>query len=215
MLPTNVRLDPYTTYSVVMNEVENRSRVIINIDRIVESDNLDEVVVYTKKDLEEYWKTRDSESMHLKTVNTENHSHKRYFLLDVMNALIFIPLSNKDKNIINFTVINISYLNKIVGRSFCLSISNPGKKYAKKYAKSRSDLTLHAIIFGRKATKGFKLDHKNSDSLDNRIENIRELTDLENTVNINTANKLRGICWRPKHSKREEAIKINRKCHYI
>lgn len=215
MLPTDVRLDPYTTYSMTINEVENRSKIVININRITESNNPDEIVMYTKEDLEKYWETENSDKMHLKITTTDTGLSKRYFILDIVNSFIFIPISNKTKNIINYTVTNLSYLNNVMNHSFTLTYSNPGKSYVKKYVKTRDSASLHSIIFGRKAKQEHKLDHKNSDGLDNRIENIREITNTENTANINTSNKLRGIMWRPKHNKWEAAIKINKKCHYL
>lgn len=42
---------------------------------------------------------------------------------------------------------------------------------------------MHEIIFGRKAIEGHVIDHKNSDGLDNRLLNLREITRSENGAN--------------------------------
>ena len=67
--------------------------------------------------------------MFLKLVTTEERSSNRYFLIDVENNLIFIPLSNKYKNIIDYTVTNINQLDKIRIYNFYLCITIQNKKY--------------------------------------------------------------------------------------
>jgi hypothetical protein len=210
MLPTNIRLDDYTTYSIEMNTVEKRSRFKVKIDRVYESDNINEIHHYTKEDLEKYWENRNTLDMYLLVLSKEKTSHKRYFIIDRINGLILIPLCDKTKNIVDYTVTNLDYYDKISEHSLYRNLHKNGKKYARTRTTS-----MHEIIFGRKASKGHKIDHKNSNGMDNRIENLREVTDLENGSNINTYDKLIGICWRVKHNKWEASIKLNRKNHFL
>ena len=209
MLPTNVRLDPYTTYSIIMNEIENRSRVIFNIDRIMESDDPTETIIYTRKDLIKYWITKNNEDIYLKTIS--NRDHDKCFIIDKINGYICIPLTNKDKNIINYTITNLSYLNEITKYGFYMISAKPNRKYVK----TRESQSMHEIIFGMKADIGYVIDHKNSDGLDNRIENLCMITKRENSANVTTSNKIIGTMWRPKRNKWKAAMKINGKCHYL
>ena len=204
MAMKNVKLDPYTIAELKTNIVGKKNKIIIKIDRIFESDDLDKVVPYTKPNLEKYWLENNSPDIYLKIVETEQKGYKRYFILDNINNLLYIPLTNKDKNIVDYATTNLSYLIRVIDYNFYRDVSRTGKKYVKCNIGS-----MHEIIFGEKAGRGYKLDHINSNGLDNRRENLRKVTDRENSLNLDTDNRLIGCCWRPKYSQWEAMIKVN------
>ena len=55
------------------------------------------------------------------------------------------------------------------------------------------------------------IDHINKNSLDNRIENLRILTNQQNQFNTNT----KGYRWRKKANKWEAQIRVNGKTKYL
>lgn len=76
---------------------------------------------------------------------------------------------------------------------FHIHIGRTGKKYAEGKNKTK----MHHIIIGRKAPKGFKIDHANSNGLDNRRCNLRITTDGGNNHNRikskNTSSEYSGV----------------------
>lgn len=120
---------------------------------------------------------------------------RRYFILDKVNNLIFVPLGNKQKNIVDYGVTEMKHLNKIQNHNFCRCISENGKKYiACTDTETKKVKSMQELIFGRKARKGYKIDHINSNGLDNRSCNLRELTNSENAANLKMKDKgFRGI----------------------
>lgn len=80
MIPTNIRLDPYTTYSMIINEVENISKIIIKTDRIHKGDSNDYTDHFSKNDLAQYWREKNNEKMYLKIETGKIlKSYQRYF----------------------------------------------------------------------------------------------------------------------------------------
>lgn len=78
------------------------------------------------------------------------------------------------------------------------------KGYAFAYINGKSD-AVHRIIMGRK--KGFEVDHKNRDKLDNRRENLQLITHQANLMNRRSWGSLpRGIYF-DKTSKRKKPYK--------
>ena len=105
----------------------------------------------------------------------------KYFIIDTVNNLIFIPLSNKYGNIIEYTYTELKNFEKIRMHSFSLCSKRNAKNI---YAWTSTDhVNMHEIIYGKKAMRGFRLDHINSHGLDNRSCNLRLLTDAENSFN--------------------------------
>jgi hypothetical protein len=64
-----------------------------------------------------------------------------------------------------------------------------------------------------------KIDHINRIRNDNRICNLRDVSDLENSTNTNISKKnksgYKGVLWRSKKSRWEAYICVNKKNNYI
>lgn len=78
-------------------------------------------------------------------------------------------------------------------------------RYVKtEYGFAREDYYLHRLIMNKQ--KGFTVDHKNRDKLDNRRENLRLVTRSENGQNKAKAKGLtsiyRGVGHRPRSNKK-------------
>ncbi len=63
------------------------------------------------------------------------------------------------------------------------------------------------------------VDHKNRDSLDDRIDNLRPATRSQNNANSriysNNTSGFKGVKWSKKYEKWEAGIKVNRKSIYL
>jgi hypothetical protein len=73
----------------------------------------------------------------------------------------------------------------------------------KKYAIAKIDnkiQTMHHYIFG-KPPEGYVIDHINRNSFDNRKKNLRFATPSQNSQNIETKNKYRGVFYHKKENK--------------
>jgi hypothetical protein len=70
------------------------------------------------------------------------------------------------------------------------------------------------MVYGEDPPQGYDIDHKNGDTLDNRIMNLRLATRSENTFNVplrrtNTSG-FRGVSFDTNRQKWEAYIMINR-----
>jgi len=124
---------------------------------------------YRKEDLINFYKTE-------RQLRLDNDK----YIIDDDNELIFIPLVNKYRNIIDYCFTELKNYDIVIKYRFFLRIATGGKKYV---SVSCTDKDMHHIIFGRKAGRGHRIDHKNSNGLDNRSCNIRELTFSGNAAN--------------------------------
>ena len=97
------------------------------------------ILRYTKEDLLEYYSVNRGD---FKLDDTKK------FIIDAKHELIFIPLANKVKNIVDYGVTELKFYDKIKPYSFHL-IRQGNQKYIA-CTKGR----LHNIIFGRKAKAG-------------------------------------------------------------
>lgn len=82
----------------------------------------------------------------------------------------------------------------------------------------RKQYLIHRIIYtmhNNVNIDGLLIDHKNNNGLDNRIENLRVATELQNTYNvkkqINTTSKYKGVSWHIQANKWQARIRINGK----
>jgi hypothetical protein len=209
MQKMSVELDMYTTFYIknMKKRFGPRNKIILNMPK-----NKDfKYSSYSKKSLEEYYKGKvveitDKElnkfdvssiqyDMSLLIVNA-GIKQKGYFILDKIHKLIFIPLINKEKNIISYAFTNLHNLIKLRGYNFCMTGN---------YVDSKEGL-IHEIVNGRKAPPGYRTDHINCDPMDNRDENLRVITNEENGMNMSQRENRgvyeNGAVWRVIISKR-------------
>lgn len=163
---TNYYLDDRNRFIVIKNSVREKTEN--------ESDKGLEVIKYTKKNLEEFYET----SRDLKLVVTDG----KYIVTHEENNMLFIPLCNRYKNIVEYACSEFTNFDKLCSHSFSRIITKNNKIYVQSSQKTGNKY-MQEIIFGRKAMKGHKLDHKYSNGLDNRSSMIRELTDSQNSAN--------------------------------
>ena len=83
------------------------------------------------------------------------------------------------------------------------SLSNYG--YTKTNKNINNITLLHQFILGKK--QGYDVDHKNTNKLDNRKQNLRYCTKQQNNMNI----KVKGYTWNRKRKKWIAQIGINYK----
>lgn len=111
-----------------------------------------------------------------------------------------ICLYDKQHQEIARTLIDKDDLNKIKGLKFHLDYY----KYVTTRLNNR-EIKLHQLVLGKK--KGFVVDHKNTNKLDNRKKNLRFATKSQNGMN----RKAKGIDWDKNKQKWLARIKINYK----
>lgn len=99
--------------------------------------------------------------------------------MDHINRLVKIPLCNKAKELVGYSLVNLEDAHYLLKYSYSLQKAATSDK---KYVVSSIGLKLHQLVIG-KAPKGYVIDHLNSDALDNRRENLRFRTYSENAQN--------------------------------
>jgi hypothetical protein len=92
---------------------------------------------------------------------------------------IKIPLRDIWKDIVDWALASTDKLDILRKYSFHLKKD----KHGKSYCAAQNGTSMHELVFGRKARKGYKLDHENRIPLDCRTCNIREVTDSQNAHN--------------------------------
>jgi hypothetical protein len=195
-----IRLDKHTTY-----HIDKKNCIILTLMGIRESTDPNVILIkYTKKDLKDFYSTHPGPT---KLIVTEDDN---YIIIDEIRNLLFIPLSNRAKTIVGYTFSNLVNLELLSPHSFCRNINGPDKVYARS-TRTTGGIYMQEIIFGKKACKGYTLDHINSNSLDNRTDNIREIT-----IGYNNANRKSketgydGVSWSKKHKRWHVRIKHNK-----
>lgn len=103
---------------------------------------------------------------------------KHPITFDAINKTIRIPLINRHKECIDYTTVDENRFNDIKIFSFHRKEYN-----GKFYAVSNIKITLHEMIVGKKAPKGFRIDHENGNGLDNRSANLNIRTNGANSQN--------------------------------
>ena len=90
----------------------------------------------------------------------------------------------------------------------CRTAKDGGKQFT---------VLMHRFI--NKTCDNFITDHINGDGLDNRKENLRAVTSLQNNINrkMRHDNKSghRGVTWQTSAKKWKVDIRINNKTHYV
>lgn len=94
-----------------------------------------------------------------------------------------------------------------------------GRRYVWRANKAtRRHVMLHTEVYGP-IKKGMQVDHKNTNSMDNREDNLREVTRQQNLANRgpNRGNQLglKGVCWDRSRKKWYAAIMVKGKYHSL
>jgi len=98
-----------------------------------------------------------------------------------VNNVLYVPLINVRKKNVGWVLASVEDYDLLSKYSFHLYKGRNGKCYANAKVDG-SNKSMHELIYG-KAPKGFMIDHKNSDGLDNRRENLRFATPGQNGQN--------------------------------
>lgn len=120
-----------------------------------------------------------------------------------------VPLANGKGE----AICDAEFLEEVNKHSWSIS-----SKYAKTGINSKKHITLHKFIFLLKygcVKKGFCLDHKNRNTLDNKISNLRIATYSQNSMNTKIKGKFKGVCFHNKKKKYVAQININKKNFYL
>lgn len=155
-----MRLDDNTTY-----EINTANNILLNTILLKEN--------YTEEDLVNFYSTNKAEN---KLIQFQND---KKVILDEKNNIIFIPMYNKFKNFVDYTYTEAENFDLLKTHNIYRKIDK-NKKYA---ASSISQKSMHEIIFGEKIKRENIVDHINSNSLDNRRINLREITKKQNSAN--------------------------------
>jgi len=113
-------------------------------------------------------------------------------ICDICDAqYVKIELLGRGKDLeLNYFLISKSCFEKIIKHNWYIDSNGYPKTYT---ARSK---TLHKNLLG-KQEKGYVIDHINRNKLDNRLENLRIITQKENSYNrsknINSSNKYKGV----------------------
>lgn len=83
----------------------------------------------------------------------------------------------------------------------------------------RTIIQMHRVIMGA-TDPNIEIDHKNHDTLDNRKENLRACSGLQNKSNrsgpqANSTSGVRGVYWHKRAGKWMAQIKVNKKHIYL
>jgi HNH endonuclease len=202
--PISNQLDHYTSYYF-----DENGNFILNMKGIRESSNPNEIFKYTKKDIKEYYSV-NRDNFRLEII--EESRTKRYFVINETENLLFIPITNQEKNVVTYTCSELDNYKILKQHSFCRNIIKN-----KIYIQRTSDKKLmHQIVFGQKAPKGKVIDHINSNGLDNRKVNIRIVDYSENSYNQkpninNSSGGLIGVSWNKAKNKWRSRINVQGK----
>jgi hypothetical protein len=197
-----MQLDAHTFYSI---ENEN---IIVTMSSIRESNDFNTTVdKYTESDLIQYHSINKNENITL-----DMGKNDRCVILDNKNNILFIPLYNKYKNIVDYTYTDIKYLSLLKTHNIYRKI-NRNKKYA---ISSANQKYIHLVIFGEKEDNNNVIDHINGNSLDNRINNLREVTVAQNSANRkNPCDRFKGVGWHVYRKKWQSSLYYNKKKLYL
>ena len=107
------------------------------------------------------------------------------------NSIYTIPLRNREKQIVDYALVDPEDFEKVMKYRWCLSHG-----YASGYVEGKR-IFLHHFIF-KKPALGKIIDHINNDRLDNRKCNLRESTRAENSHNVSkreSSSKYKGVSY--------------------
>lgn len=142
------------------------------------------------------------------------------YIIDEENAIVKIELHRRNQESL-YTIIDLEDLEKVVGFPYSW-FAQYDKDIDNYYAKSSvyntdtkrsKPLFLHQFIMD---ANGKIVDHKNSNTLDNRKSNLRVVADSNNSKNRKGKNKnntsgYRNVCWNKNINKWIVQMQINKK----
>jgi hypothetical protein len=196
-------LDEFTLYYM-----DKDDRFIVEMKQIRESDDANVTIAkYTLIDLVEYYQKGETITELIRT------KIGGYIIINKKVNLLFIPLCNRRKNIVDYACSNLYNIEVLSVHTFCRIVAD-NRKYAQS---NTTDQKMHELVFGRKAKKGYDIDHKDSIGLDNRKEKLRELTRAQNSANVNVPklDGFRGVSWNAASEKWVAQIKHEKVRHYL
>lgn len=127
-------------------------------------------------------------------METFDYDENTGFFVDRKNGIVKLPVKNRMKKIVVWTLADIKNLEMLSMYTYNLKIYK-----TKIYVSTNIKISLHELVMGKKAPKGHKIDHKNSDGLDNREDNLRIITDSGNSHNrkkkSNTTSIYKGVSY--------------------
>jgi len=138
------KLDEFAICRVLPTDTIPNTRVSIKFDKSRELDNLDRKI-YTKKDFIKFHE--DFSKVHLKLYQ---YNKDRIFLHDLNTDIVFIPLSDKTKNIVDYSYIDYKHLELLKDVTCRRCVTAIGKKYAICGQKVQQ---VHHVIHGAKPPK--------------------------------------------------------------
>lgn len=89
--------------------------------------------------------------------------------------------------------------------------------YATRQIDNHSSLLMHRFI--KNTPKGMETDHINGNKLDNRRDNLRNVTHSQNQrhfrIPSNNTSSVKGVVWDKRNKKWQAQIKLNGKNHFL
>lgn len=128
---------------------------------------------------------------------------------DEILHLLYIPLMNKDNNVVKYAVVSLECKAKLLQFRYHLATSK--HLCRKEYAISCVGKSMHEIVIGKKVENGYMIDHINGYGIDNREENLQIATDGLNAQNKpkrdNCSSQYIGVSFCNKKNWRSEITK--------
>lgn len=89
--------------------------------------------------------------------------------------------------------------------------------YATRRLDTHRSILMHRYIMG--TPEGLETDHINGNKLDNRVENLRNVTHSQNQLHSriprNNTSGVKGVVWDKKNKKWQAQIKVNSKNYHL
>src|ERR1700719_2360355 len=134
--------------------------------------------------------------------------NERLVIEDKEKQLIHIPVYNRYKKLVGHAISNLRFKDLLL--EYCYHLI--GKK---KYVFSNNNISMHELVMGKKAPKGYIIDHINGNPLDNRIENLRyilfDLNSQSKPKKLNCSSQYIGVNFNKRENKWKSNIRKNGK----
>jgi len=114
-------------------------------------------------------------------------------------------------------------LDKVKRFSWYAAIGNRGKYYARAYIRKEvgkySSIYMHRLLVGVKTGDKVQVDHRNSNTLDNRRCNLRRASNAQNSMNrkkqAGFTSRFKGVAWEKECCCWRAQIMVNKKAIYL